>query len=134
MLTKSLTLNGTKRRKHPVFLLAGLLGVVVFVWGLGYKLSLYHSGIARRNAPIASLLSQKERAASGIRSENHFGVGQRVRITPYKWKAHADLVVCADVYIETAGRPWDLPESNRAIAQQYWLLLGSSPRAPPDVA
>ena len=134
MLTNSLTFNGTTRRKHPIFLLAGLLGVVVFVWGLGYKLSLYHSGIVRRNTPIASLLSQKERPSSGIRSENYFGVGPRVRITPYKWKARADVVVCADVYIETAGRTLELPESKRAIAQQYWLLLSSSPRAPPDVA
>ena len=134
MLTNLLTLNGTTRRNHPVFFLAVMLGIVVFVWGLGYKLSLYHSGIARRNTPVATLLSQKERPAASVLSEHHFGTAQRVRITPYTWKAHADLVVSADAYIETAGRPGDLPESERATSQQYWLLLGSSPRAPPNVA
>jgi hypothetical protein len=62
--------NLTRRKVSQLMALAAvLLGVAVFVWGLGYKLSLYDlPGSPSTHMAQAKLLSQKERppAARGL--------------------------------------------------------------------
>jgi hypothetical protein len=56
-----LTVHRTTRRTPPTLCLVLMLVFAVCVWGLHYKLSLYHLGVARAAGPAAKLLSQKER-------------------------------------------------------------------------
>jgi hypothetical protein len=46
-----------------------VLAISLFSWGLGYKLSLYHSEQCRSKMAQAKLLSQKERPASAQASK-----------------------------------------------------------------
>lgn len=59
-----LTVNTTTRRTAPALLFVLMLSFAVCLWGLHYKLSLYHVGATRAAGPAAKLLSQKERPVS----------------------------------------------------------------------
>jgi len=59
----------TNRIKSPALLLFTMLSFAVFLWGIQYKLSLYHSEVVRRAVPVAKLLSQKERPSFSTQLE-----------------------------------------------------------------
>jgi len=69
------------RRMAPAMLLFLLLGLAVFLSGLGYKLSLYRSEASQRAVPAAKLLSQKERASASA-NERLFARGRFVPTVP----------------------------------------------------
>ncbi len=112
-------------------MLAVLLGTAVFMWGLGYKLSLYQSVAVHHAEPAARLLSQKERPAPVVPLEGLF----RSSKAPHRAAPHTlsptDLAQLDHGHLDVAGAPLDLSRPSTPLPQQPQRITGSSPRAPP---
>jgi hypothetical protein len=63
--------DSKSRLKRPAWSVALLLALAVSVWGLHYKLSLYHPSSLHAHGPAAKLLSQKERPTASAQLEQN---------------------------------------------------------------
>src|ERR1700743_793038 len=79
-----LKFDHTNRVKSPAFLFFTMLSFAVFLWGIQYKLSLYHSEVAQRAVPVAKLLSQKERPSFSTQLEHFLLTGHPLPGAPSK--------------------------------------------------
>ena len=75
------------------------LAVAVFLWGYGYKLSLYHRHAAPSSVPIAKLWieprSASMEAASRLKTNSHFATGaQAVSVTIQRLPRICRAVAC----------------------------------------
>lgn len=129
--TNVLTLDCTTRLKYPALMLVVMLGSAVFIWGLGYKLSLYHRVTAQRSTPAAKLLSQEERPALSVKTGSLFGIGKSLQDAPHKTLSHTHLARLDAAHLGVAGEPGELTGTSRPLAQRPWHITSSSPRAPP---
>lgn len=109
-----------------------MLAFAVSLWGLQYKLSLYHARVAQPAAPAAKLLSQKERPLANRLLErlppsgSLFAHATRANI----WSAAAALP--ANAYRTGLRGPKERDagaETPRTACSQRVSLTG--PRAPP---
>lgn len=131
MSTSVLTLNPTSRRRPSALTLAVLLGTAVFMWGLGYKLSLYQPVAVHPTEPAARLLSQKERPAPVLPLEGLFRSGKAPHRAVPPTLSPTDLARLDPIHLEAAAAPGALPRPSTPLPQQPQRIIGSGPRAPP---
>jgi hypothetical protein len=130
-----LKFDRTNRVKSPALLLFIMLSFAVFVWGVQYKLSLYHSEIAQRAIPAAKLLSQKERLSFSTQLESLLLPGRPLPTTPSKqfFPTHISQQAPAQLAVSIRlERELRVPTRSRAT-ESYDIDL-SPPRAPPIAA
>lgn len=126
-----LTLNPTSRRTHSALTLAVLLGSAVFLWGLGYKLSLYQTVVSHHSEPAARLLSQKERPVPILPLDGLFRSGKAPHHPGPQTSSPTDLAQLGRVHLEVVGTPGALPRPSTPLSPPPSRITRSSPRAPP---
>jgi hypothetical protein len=127
-----LTLESKTRRRYPALALAVMLGLAVFMWGLHYKLSLYHAAGSHQTAPSAKLLSQKERPASSFKIESRVVAQYRPQFLSRAIPFHQHWAYLAALSPEVAGRFQKLLEAPpRCSTRQLWHNVCNSARPPP---
>jgi hypothetical protein len=112
-------------------MLAVLLGSAVFLWGLGYKLSLYQPVAAHHSEPAARLLSQKERPAAVLHVDRLLRGGKSPHHPGPQTFSPTDMARLDHLHLEVAGEPGALTRPSTPLPQQPQRITGSSPRAPP---
>jgi hypothetical protein len=131
-----LTLNPTSRRRPSALTLAVLLGCAVFLWGLGYKLSLYQPVVSRHSEPAARLLSQKERPVPVLHLDRLFRSGKALHHPGPQTFAPTDLARLDPIHLAAAAAaaPRALTRPSTPLSQQPSRITRSTPRAPPASA
>ena len=129
-----LILNPTSRRRFPVLMFALVLGSAVFFWGLGYKLSLYHSVAANHSEPAARLLSQKERPTQALHLEALFRGGNSPHHSGTQTLSPTGLTSRKYIHPRAAGARIASTLPSTPLPLQPQRISGSSPRAPPIAA
>ena len=125
-------LDRTIRHRNPLWGLVAILGLAVFLWGLHYKLSLYHPAAIQHTAPAAKLLSQWERPTpDGHIAQRQF-FEQSAFVTglstfsgdgdAFSFNADFDLSAWNSERVE--------PQPDH-VAERHPPLSPSSPRGPP---
>lgn len=129
-----LKFDRTNRTKSPALLFFTMLSFAVFLWGIQYKLSLYHSEVAQRIVPVAKLLSQKERPSFSTQLERFLLTEHPLPKTPSKKLFTTHIAqepptqIAISIRVERAVR---LPDCG--AARKLHDIDLSSPRAPPIV-
>jgi hypothetical protein len=130
-----LILEVKTRRRYPALALAALLCLAVFMWGLHYKLSLYHTAGSHQTAPAAKLLSQKERPAASFKIENRVAFQCRPQFLSHAIPFHQHWAFLTAVSPEVAGRLQKLLEvPPKRSTRQLWHTICNSARPPPPIA
>ncbi len=119
--------TNTSRKKHlivlPASLFVFLLAFAIFGWGTHSKLSLYHvDRQSRTSAPVAKLLSQRERAAKA-------SAEVAVQPTDLQTSLLAAHVILLPRF--TASRRWHREQS--PPLQRPSVLRGASLLRPPPL-
>lgn len=102
-----------------------VLSISLFSWGLGYKLSLYHSDQCHPKMTAAKLLSQKERplTAQSFRRIRPNGSETAVNLTPYpSFRCSHSIPV-----------PRGEHSSPHLLAGQQHFTIHTSRKPPPNV-
>lgn len=102
-----------------------VLSISLFSWGLGYKLSLYHSGQCHPKMTAAKLLSQRERplAAQSFRRVRANSPDTALDLTPYPSFRRSQLIP-----VPRAER-----SSPQLLADQEHFTVHTSRKPPPNV-
>ena len=111
-----------------------LVGLAVILWGIQYKLSLYHSVAAQRVIPAAKLLSQKERMATSVAETVALAPPSRHTAGPTSTVARFGALPGSGWRLSSdADKAASLP-SDQGEAVGASAFRQSSPRAPPIAA
>jgi hypothetical protein len=103
-----------------------MLAMAVFVWGLQYKLSLYHGKDAvSHSAPAAKLLSEKERPVTALALD---APSQPVFLPVLP----ALFLLALTPTLYPAFRSFQSPSANRAPARRSYFLPPLFFRPPPS--
>jgi hypothetical protein len=111
-----------------------MLSFAVFVWGLQYKVSLYHSLAAQHSIPAAKLLSQRERplthkSAERLMEQVHLRLRSAVHPTVDHGALTMQMCVLCMTYVAVAFSRTDGPDGPSVAGRG-----GVSPRGPPAFA
>jgi hypothetical protein len=127
-----LTLDRTTRHRHPLLVLAAMLGLAVFLWGLQYKLSLYHSVTIHHATPKAKLLSQRERPVPSGGIERHLVFGKHILVASlYFFHGAAVALICSASFDLSARYVESIEPQPNPIAERLRHHSLWSPRGPP---
>jgi hypothetical protein len=120
-----------KTRKYFALTLVATLACAVILWGLQSKLSLYHSAAVRSTAPVAKLLSQKERPVSTGYVEALLVSSRHIQNASLERFPTSPAALPVILHLHEL-RQSDVPVSLTSSRPLRWQHLSrSSPRAPP---
>jgi len=124
-------LDSKSRYGRPAWSIALVLAFAVSIWGLHYKLSLYHPPAAHAGRPEAKLLSQKERPAAATRVEQ-LAAGNSADIPYHPAAAHTLALWALATVAQNAldGKPFHISEV-RLHPLDLPPIRPSAPRPPP---
>jgi len=125
-----LVFDTTTRRTTPALFFVLMLAVAVCFWGLRYKLSLYHFGIAWATGPAAKLLSPKERPISSMDVDSMYPASQPPQLSTL-FPTFLIAATAVDSYLVRSYSIWTVTTYVDCRQQSRVNSFCFSPRPPP---